>query len=115
MLPENRLMIPIEKKKEILEKLDIKGNKKLIQSSLLKENIFLTLKDLSNLKATLKPHHGDHLQTVVDYLINEQSKLIIILYPLLVYSYLLILFFYFFLVPCFRCRCRSIYGRREGF
>ena len=42
-LPENRLKLPEDVIQNVREKLQVRGNKKIIQAELLKKKMFLTL------------------------------------------------------------------------
>lgn len=73
-MPENRLKLSAEVKSQIVDELKLDVNKKLLQSSLHKKKIYLTLRDLSNLKSTFTREDGDNLQLAVKYLIEEKGK-----------------------------------------
>lgn len=51
----------------IKELLNLKSNKKLVQNALAEENIFVTLKDLTNIKSSTKTVDGNDLKRAVDY------------------------------------------------
>lgn len=55
-------------------KLSLNVNKKLLQSELKKENIHLTLRDLTNLKSQMTARDGDNLMATLDYLVTTESK-----------------------------------------
>ncbi|OXU27960.1 hypothetical protein TSAR_009991, partial [Trichomalopsis sarcophagae] len=76
MLPENRLDISNVVLNDIKDKLNVRGNKKVIQSELHKQKIFLNLKDLTNIKSRMKTVNGDNLQKTVDYLIDEKNAIV---------------------------------------
>lgn len=80
MFPENRLCLTDEQKKNIQKTLNLQANKKLIQSELRKENVFVTLKDLSNMKFLASSSNGDDLKQAVDYLTQIDKNNYCLLY-----------------------------------
>lgn len=79
MIPNVRLKIPEEKIEEIKENVELKANNRLLQGKLQKQGVWLTLRDLSNIKAKYKIQDGDNLVEAVRFLISKESSKILTL------------------------------------